>query len=196
MWSDIWFVAITRIGFWTWIWSTRLCRLGQEMACWFQCWKKSNGFVWSMLKWMGLLFSKNHLLRGWCWISFPNWIGTLTLFLLLKLPLGKLEPWFILWTFFPEAAFYKPTIRPCTEYCRHFWAGTSSFYLEFQDKLQKQICRTVASSFAASLELLAHCGNAASLGHFYSYYFGRSSSETGSSGSTSLFLREIYSLLW
>ena len=100
MWSDIWSVAITRIGFWTWIWSTRLCRVGQEMACWFQCWKKSTGFVWSMLKWMGLLFSKNHLLRCWCWISFPNWIGTLTLFLLLKLPLGKLEPWFVLWTFF------------------------------------------------------------------------------------------------
>ena len=94
----------------------------------------------------------------------------------------------------PEVAFYKPTIRPCMEYCRHFWAGTSSFYLEFQDKLQKRICRTVASSFAASLEPLAHCGNVASLGYFYRCYFGRSSSETGSSGSTSLFLREIYSL--
>ena len=28
--------ADTRIAFWTWIWPTRF---GQEVACWFQCWK-------------------------------------------------------------------------------------------------------------------------------------------------------------
>ena len=39
MWSDIWFVATTRVSFWTWIWPTRHCRLRQEVACWFQCWK-------------------------------------------------------------------------------------------------------------------------------------------------------------
>ena len=39
-------VATTRIGFWNWIWSTRHCGLGQEVACWFQCWKNSTGFVW------------------------------------------------------------------------------------------------------------------------------------------------------
>ena len=32
-WSGIWSVATTRIGFWTWIWSTRHCGLGQEVAC-------------------------------------------------------------------------------------------------------------------------------------------------------------------
>ena len=26
-------MAITRIAFWTWIWSTRHCRLGQKVAC-------------------------------------------------------------------------------------------------------------------------------------------------------------------
>ena len=39
-------LATTRTGFWTWIWSTRHFRLGREVACWFQCWKNSTGFVW------------------------------------------------------------------------------------------------------------------------------------------------------
>ena len=53
-----------------------------------------------------------------------------------------------------EVALYlcKSTIRPCIEYCVHIWAGTPSCYLELLDKLQKQICRTVSSSLAASLE--------------------------------------------
>ena len=37
MWSDIWPVATTRIGFWTLILSTRPSDLRQEVACWFQC---------------------------------------------------------------------------------------------------------------------------------------------------------------
>ena len=43
--------------------------------------------------WMGLFLRKNHLFRCWAW-SWPsvlNWIGTLTLSLLLKLPPRKLE---------------------------------------------------------------------------------------------------------
>ena len=39
VWSSIWSVATTRIDFWTWIWSARHCGLGQQVACWFQCWK-------------------------------------------------------------------------------------------------------------------------------------------------------------
>ena len=42
--SDLW--QQTGIGFWTWIWSSRLCGLKQELACSFQCWKNSIGFVW------------------------------------------------------------------------------------------------------------------------------------------------------
>ena len=49
------------------------------------------------------------------------------------------------------------------EYCCHVWAGFSSCYLELLDKLQKQICRTVGHSLAASLESLAHFQNVASL---------------------------------
>ena len=75
----------------------------------------------------------------------------------------------------PEVALYlfKSTIRPCMEYCCHVWAGAPSCYLKLLDKLQKRICRTVGSSFAASLEPLAHHRNVASLSLFYRYYFGR-----------------------
>ena len=78
----------------------------------------------------------------------------------------------------PEVALYlyKSTIRPCMEYCCHVWAGAPSCYLELLDKLQKRICRTVGPSLAASLELLDHPRNVASLSLFYRYYFGRCSS--------------------
>ena len=51
-------------------------------------------------KWMGLFLRKNYLLRCWGWLSLLNWIGALTLSLLLKLPPRKLESWFVLWSFF------------------------------------------------------------------------------------------------
>ena len=35
----------TRIDFKTWIWSTRHCGMGQEMACWFQCWKNCSSWT-------------------------------------------------------------------------------------------------------------------------------------------------------
>ena len=65
----------------------------------------------------------------------------------------------------PEVAqyVYKSAIWPCMEYCCHVKSGTPSCYLELLDKLQKQICRTVGSSLAASLEPLGHCQNEASL---------------------------------
>ena len=71
----------------------------------------------------------------------------------------------------PEIALYlyKSTICPCMEYCCHIWAGAPSCYLELLDKLQKQICRTVGPSLAASLEPLVHCRNVASLSLFYRY---------------------------
>ena len=50
-------------------------------------------------------------------------------------------------------------------------------YLKLLDKLQRQICRIVGPSLAASLEPLAHCRNVASLSLFYRYYFGRYFSE-------------------
>ena len=55
----------------------------------------------------------------------------------------------------------------------------SSYYLEFLDKLQKRICRTVGPFLTASVESLVHRRNVASLSLFYRYYFGRCSSELG-----------------
>ena len=53
-----------------------------------------------MWKSMGLFLRKNDLLKCWGWLSFLNWVGALTLSLLLKLHPRKLEPWFIVWSFF------------------------------------------------------------------------------------------------
>ena len=79
----------------------------------------------------------------------------------------------------PEIALYlyKSTIQSCMEYCCRVWSGAPSCYFELPVKLQKQICRTVGPSRAASLEPLAHCRNVASLSLFYRYYFGRCSAE-------------------
>ena len=79
----------------------------------------------------------------------------------------------------PEVALYLYifTIRACMEYCCHVWAGAPICYFELLDKLQKQICRTVGPSLAASLEPLTHRRKVASLSLFYRYYFSRYSSE-------------------
>ena len=72
---------------------------------------------------------------------------------------------------------YKSTICPCMKYCCHVWVNDPSCYLELSDKLQNRICRTVGPSLAATLEPLPHRRNVTSLSLFYTYQFGRSSSE-------------------
>ena len=72
---------------------------------------------------------------------------------------------------------YKSIIRPCMEYCCHVCAVSPSCKLEFLDKLQKRICKTVGPSLVASVEPLVHRLNVASLSLFYRYYFGRCSSK-------------------
>ena len=59
----------------------------------------------------------------------------------------------------PDVALYlyKSTIHLCMGFCCHVWSGAPSCYLEFLDKLQKQICTIVGPSLAAFLEPLAHC---------------------------------------
>ena len=93
----------------------------------------------------------------------------------------------------PEVALYlyKSTIRSCMEYCCNVWDGAPRCYLELLDKLQKQISRIVGPSLVASPEPLTHRRNVASLSLFYRYYLGKC---PGSSGSTSFFSREVYSL--
>ena len=63
------------------------------------------------------------------------------------------------------------------KYCCHVWAGAPNCYMELLDKLQKQICRTVGPSLAASLEPLVHHQNVTCLSFFYRYCFGGYSSE-------------------
>ena len=101
------FVAATRMGFQTLIWST-IHRTGTESGLlismpeeltWFRLTGPTT-LVLLMWKWMGLFLSKNHLLKCWGWLFFLNRIEALTLFLLLKLPPRKFKPWFILWSFF------------------------------------------------------------------------------------------------
>ena len=53
-----------------------------------------------MWKWIVLFLKKHHLLRCRDYLSLLNWSGALLLSLLLKLPLRKYEPWFVLWSFF------------------------------------------------------------------------------------------------
>ena len=115
---------------------------------------------------MGLFLRKNHLLRYWGWLSLLHWIEAFKLSLLLTLPPKKLEPWFVLWSFFL-----------LTLLCNSINLPYSHVRLVLLDKLQKRICRTVGLSLAASLEPLAHRRIVASLSFFYRYYFGRCSSE-------------------
>ena len=92
----------------TWIWSTRHCGLTQGFGLLISMLGKLNWFhltslitlVLLMWKWMGLFLRNNYLLRCWGWLFVLNWIGALTLSLLLKLPPTKLEPWLVLWSFF------------------------------------------------------------------------------------------------
>ena len=132
-----------------------------------------------MWKWVGLVLRK-----CWCWLSLLNWIGALTLSVLLisiaKSTSKNIGALIHSMKFLsPEVAlyFYKSSIQPYMEYCCHVWVVAPSCNMELLDKLQKQICRTAGPSLAASFEPLAHCGNVASLSLFYRYYFGRYSSE-------------------
>ena len=105
---------------------------------------------------MGVFLSNNHFLRFWggggglTFSSKLDWgsyiisknIGALVCsmkFLSLKVAL----------------CLYKSAIQPCMEYCCHIWAGAPSCYIELLDKLQKQTCRFVVPSFAASFEPVA-----------------------------------------
>ena len=88
VWSGIWSVARTRIVLWTWIWSTRhLSGTGSGFLVLFDC---SNKIGAIDVKLIGLLLRKNHLLRCWGWLPLLNWMRTLALSLLLKLPPRRL----------------------------------------------------------------------------------------------------------
>ena len=116
---------------------------------------------------MSLFLRKNNLLRCWGWLSLPNRMVAvaLTLSLLLKLPLWKLELWFILWSFFLLRLLCISINLPF----RHTWntafmsglvllVATWDCWISY-----KRICRTVSLSLPSSFEHFAHCSNVASL---------------------------------
>ena len=129
-----------------------------------------------MWKCMGLFLKVKSFLRCWVCLSLLDWIWGLILSLSLKLHPRKMEPWFILWSFFLLKLFCISINLPYG----HAWNtvvmcgfGAPSCYLKLLGKLQKRIWRPVGPSFAASLEPLADRQNVAS----YKYYLGKCSSE-------------------
>ena len=124
VWSGIWSVAATRIGFWTWIKSIEILWLRAESGYWFHWWKNSTGFIWPNN-------SGANMLR----LTFSfSWIGVLSLYLLLKLPSRKLGPWFVLWSFFfLRLLFILINMPSCMECCSYVWVGAPSCYLQLLD---------------------------------------------------------------
>ena len=129
-------MTTTIIGFWTWIWSRRHCRLGQEVACWFQCWKlvsfdRSNNIGVIDVKMAGSVVEEKSSFQmlGLTFSSKMNW-GSYIISIV-KIFSKKIGPLIHSVKFLsPEFGLYlyKSTIRPCMEYC-HVWAGDHTFLI-------------------------------------------------------------------
>ena len=100
-----------------------------------------------MLKWLGLFFNKSQLLWSQSCLSLLNSIGTL---ILSQLSPRKLEPWFVLWSFFLQRLLCISINLPYDIVWNIF-------------VMSGLVHRTVALSIPASLETLVHHPNAASL---------------------------------
>ena len=100
----------------------------------------------SYFKMLGLTFSSKL-----DWGSYIIYIA--------KIAAKKIEDFICSMNFLsPEVALYlyKSSSQPFIENCWHVWTGASCCYLEMLGKQQKQICRTIGPSLAASLEPLTH----------------------------------------
>ena len=131
---------------------------------------------------MGLFLRKKHLLRCWGWLSLLNWIGALTLSLLLKVPPRKLEPWFVLWSFFLLRLL---CISRNLTY-GHVWntvvmsrlvlvVATWNCWISYWNRYVGLLVLHLLPLFNPWLITK----NVAGLSLFYIYYFGRCSSELG-----------------
>ena len=85
-WNWLLNVNLTYEILWTWAWSGLFVSMLEKLI-WF-CLSGLVILLLLMWKLMGLSLRKNRLLRCWGWLSLQNWIGTLTLSLLLKPPLS------------------------------------------------------------------------------------------------------------
>ena len=136
--------------------------LGQEVAFWLKMLEKLNLFCL-----IGLIAPKRcYWWENWRVNSWKIIFQVARVVFLFELDWGsyiisiartprKLEPWFVLWSFF----FMRLLCIFISLPCRLAWciatAGAPSCYLEMLDKLLKRICTTGSLSFAASLEPLA-----------------------------------------
>ena len=134
-----------------------------------------------MWKWIGLFLRRKHLLRCWGWLSLLNWIGALTLSLLLKRPPRKLEPWFVLWSFFllrllcisinlPYDHVWNTVVMSGLVLLVATWNCWISYRNGYIGLLVLHLLPLLNPWETASR-------NVASLSLFYRYYFGRCSSE-------------------
>ena len=96
-----------------------------------------------------------------CWKNSTCFVS---LSKLLKLPPRKLEPWFVIWSFFLQMLL-------CISINLPYDLAWIIFIISGQER------RIVSPSLAACHEPLVHHQNIACLCLFYRYYFGRYSSE-------------------
>ena len=189
-----WFLNLNMIyeTLWTWMRSGLLISILEKIN-WFHL-TGLISLVLLMWKWMSLLLRKKSSFKmlGLTFSSKLDWSSyIISIAKTISKKIGALIH--SMKFLFPEVALYlyKSTIRPSMKYWCRVWA--SSCYLEFLDKLQKQICRTVGPSHVASLEQLAHSRNVARLSLFYRYYFIHLN---WLDWFCFLVLREVYSLFW
>ena len=183
VWSGIWSVATTWIGFW--IWSMRhwtgvrsgllISILGK--LSWFRLTVLTT-MILLMWKGMGLWGKSSFKMLGLIFSSKLNWGSyIISIAKTASKKIGALIRYMKFLSREVALYHYKSTIHSWVEYCCHVWACAPSCYLELVGKIQKRICRTVDPSVAASLEPLVYRRNVASLTLFNRYYFGRCSSE-------------------
>ena len=111
VWSGIWSVTTTRVGFWTWIWSMRHCGLGQEVA--FKILRFSFFFKFDWGSYIIPIAKTASKKIGALILSVKFLSAEVALYL------------------------YNSTIRPCMQYYCRTWAGAPRCCLELLDKLQK-----------------------------------------------------------
>ena len=75
---------------------------------------------------------------------------------------------------------YKPSIRPCIEYCCHILAGTPANCLSLLDRMKRRICNAIGQDLSSKLDSLSQRRTVASLSLFYKYFHGRCSAELSS----------------
>ena len=165
------------------MWPTRHCRLLQEVACTFQCWKISalsdrsynSGAI--DVKMDGSVFEEKYSFKM-MGLPLLNWAGPLRLSPFLKLPPRILSLYFDLWSFFlPKLLFISINLLCKLYKLLSCLDCASSYQSDMLEKFQKRVCWPVGPTLGASFEPLGHCRNGASLSLFYRYSFGRSSYE-------------------